>query len=155
MDAQRSSADFVGGSSIEFGTRLHACVVFDGPNICLSYPGHAKNKMKGLQVALDYFRAKTWPSSRLIVVFPETWKKQRLEPWCHNATLLVIPSVPGSQQDDLYAFLAAQERDAFLLTRDKFRNHVERWATLCGAAKATEMKRWCETPSVVILLFGR
>jgi hypothetical protein len=43
----------------------------------------------------------------------------------------------------LLALQAAKDRDGFLVTGDKFRNHTSRWEQYFGKEAASELKSWC------------
>jgi hypothetical protein len=96
-----------------------------------------------VEIVLDYFRVKDWPSRLLVVVFPASCKSQNIESVCENASPLFVEAEKGSQDDDLLALQAAKDRNALLFSRDQFRNHARRWEDFFGRKAADELKIWC------------
>lgn len=119
-----------------------SCVVIDGPNVCMSYHGYrAGAKLKGLQIALEFFAAKRWPEAAILAVFPQSWQSPQLTKLC-GERIRYAPQVLTREDDDLFCFQVARERNALLLTNDQFRNHTHRWGANYGAKDTQALLEW-------------
>ena len=120
-------------------------IVTDGPNVCMSYYGYRQSleaKYRGLQIVFEFFNKLHWPRTGLIAVFPSSWECPGLDALSAIGQILYVPN-HHIQDDDLFAFAIAQDRQALLLTNDKFRNHLTTWRSKFGPAKALRMQEWC------------
>lgn len=114
-------------------------IVVDGANVAFSHGGNSFSP-DGITISIDLFRRR---GHECFAMLPSRAyaKHPAVVDMVADGRVVLCPS----DQDDLFILDYARSRGGFVVSNDRFRDHVSNWAALWGEREAAALQEWTQT----------